>query len=68
VTTIKLTISGTPKTFMLTGNGSQTFWNDSYDFYCFMGMCTGWTHNIQVSSTSDSPVKVELGFYVSATR
>lgn len=68
VTTIKLTNSGVVKTFTITGNGAQTIYNDSYDYYCFMGMCAGWTHYIEVSSTSDSPVKVEFNFYVSATR
>lgn len=68
VTTIKLTNSGVVKTFTITGNGSQTIYSDSYDYYCFMGMCAGWTHYVEVSSTSDSPVKVDFNFYVSATR
>ncbi len=66
--TIKLTNSVAVKTFTITGNGSQTLYSDSYDCYCFMGMCAGWTHYVEVSSTSDSPVEVDLNFYVSATR
>lgn len=68
VTTVKLALGGTTETVQITGNGYKSLRSDMYDYYCFMGMCAGWTHTLTAESTSETPVKLEFGFSVSATR
>lgn len=59
---------GTMMNFTIVGNTTQTLASSSYDYYCYMGMCGGWTHNITADSDSETPVTIEFGFSVSATR
>ena len=60
--------SGVVKTFVLSGNATQTIWQDSFDYYCGGGVCAGWTYTVSADSDSDTPPKVEFGFSVSSTR
>ena len=57
-----------PKTVSVMGNGFLNINSDKYDYYCFMGMCAGWTYRYEISTTSDTPVSAEIGMSVSATR
>jgi hypothetical protein len=59
---------GVTKSFVVVGNTTQTLIQDSYDYYCYMGMCGGWTYYFTADSDSETPVKIEFGFYVGATR
>jgi Cys-rich repeat protein len=68
VTTVKLMIGGTTQTVQIMGNGYKSLRMETYDYYCFMGMCAGWTDVLTAESTSETPVKLEFGFSVSATR
>ena len=69
MTTVELDFGvGMPKTVTVVGNGYQPIHSDGYDFYCFMGMCAGWTYRFETKSNSETPVTVELGVSVSATR
>lgn len=60
--------SGVTKSFTIGGNTTMTLVSDSYDYYCFMGMCGGWSYTLTTDSDSDTPVSIEFGFSVSATR
>ncbi|MCS6914899.1 MAG: hypothetical protein RMK29_11165 [Myxococcales bacterium] len=68
ITTIRLGISGTTQTFELAGNGYHPLRQDTFDFYCFNGQCAGWTHTLVAQTNSETPVKLEFSFSVSATR